>query len=179
VRAQRSRERRRVDVGPLGGGARGGQDRGGGGGPLGQGQGRPAQAGLHDGARVPAVPNGPAEARPGPGRGSGAMTAALMDARPVWQVRLRYRTSDSLHPRERLATARWLDDALPSTGALTPVTSLPLASGWNVTLHVHATTGPDAVAAAEILVEEVVGDAQRVLGDLVETKVTPARRGGP
>jgi len=104
------------------------------------------------------------------------MTAPPMDARPVWQVRLRYRKDDGLHPRERLATARWLDDALPGTGALTPVTSLPLASGWNVTLHVHAATGPDAAAAAEILVEEVVGDAQRVLGDLIETKVAPAQR---
>jgi len=104
------------------------------------------------------------------------VTAPLKDARPVWQVRLRYRKGDSLHPRERLGTARWLDDALPGTGALTPVTSLPLASGWNVTLHVHAITGPDAVVAAEVLVEKVVGDAQRVLGDLVETKVTPARR---
>jgi hypothetical protein len=104
------------------------------------------------------------------------MTAPLMDGRPVWQVRLRYRKGDSLQPRERLATARWLDDVLPGTGALTPVTSLPLASGWNVTLHVRAITGPDAVAAAEVLVEEVVGDAQRVLGDLVETKVALARR---
>ncbi len=104
------------------------------------------------------------------------MTAPLMDARPLWQVRLRYRKGDSLHPRERLATARWLDDALPGAGALAPVTSLPLTSGWNVTLHVHATTGPDAVAVAEVLVEEVVGDAQRVLGDLVETKVAPAQR---
>ncbi len=91
-------------------------------------------------------------------------------------MRLRYVKRDGVPVRERLDTSRWLEAVLPDSGALAPVRSMPFTDGWQVTLHVHAVTRPDAAATAEALVEIVVGDAPRVLGDLVDTRVAPAPR---
>jgi uncharacterized membrane protein len=96
-----------------------------------------------------------------------------MDGRPVWRVRVRYVDDRTLSIIERLEVAKWVEATLPSVGALDPVSSMPMADGWTVVLHVHARTGPDAVAAAGELLEVVAGDTARVLGRLVETRAAP------
>jgi len=96
-----------------------------------------------------------------------------MDARPVWRVRVRYVDDKTLSIIERLEVAKWVEATLPTVGALDPVSSMPMADGWTVMLHVHAVTAPDAVAAAGDLLEVVAGDTARVLGRLVDTKAAP------
>ena len=101
------------------------------------------------------------------------MTGAGMDARPVWRVRLRYVDDETRSTIQRLEVAKWVEATLPTVGALDPVTSMPMTNGWTVMLHVHAVTGPDAVAAAEDLLEVATGDTARVMGRLVDSKAAP------
>jgi hypothetical protein len=104
------------------------------------------------------------------------MSRTVSSGLPVWRVRLRYVKRDGVPARERLDVAQWLEAVLPASGAVAPVRSLPFTDGWQVTLHLAASSGPEAVAAAGDLVEVVVGDAARVLGHLVHTTVAPAPR---
>lgn len=103
------------------------------------------------------------------------MTRAVADGRPVWRVRLRYLDGRRLSMVERLTTSKWVETTLPNEGAVQPVSSLPLTGGWTVMMHVHAATAPDAVTAAGDLVDIVVGDTVRVLGQLVDTRVAPVK----
>ncbi len=93
----------------------------------------------------------------------------------IWQVRLRYADERGLPMSDRLDTATWLDQVLPQTGALGAVSALPRTNGWTVLLHVQATARVQASEIAETLIEEVVGDTPRVLGRLVEQRISRVR----
>lgn len=90
-------------------------------------------------------------------------------------MRLRYGRAHTGPVRQRLATARWVEDVLPQEGAIEPVATVLTTDGVIVVLHVRAPGRQQAVAAATDVVEVVVGDARRVLGRLLGTRAVQGR----
>lgn len=88
---------------------------------------------------------------------------------PRWRVRLRYRDGRPLPTLERLATAEWLAIVLPKEADVGPVSVLPVNGGWTISLHPCASDTSKALRIAVATVGEVVGDAGRVLGQLVDS----------
>jgi hypothetical protein len=92
---------------------------------------------------------------------------------PRWRVRLRYRDGRVVPASERLRTAVWLAAVLPDEADVAPVSVLPLGSGWTVSMSPLGADEPEALTAAVVAVEDVVGDASRVLGRLVDHRTLP------
>lgn len=92
-----------------------------------------------------------------------------------WRTTLRFRDGWTVPAAERLATADWLAVVLPKEADVDPVTVVPTAAGWIVSLSLVAADRRDVVDTATALIDLVVGDSGRVLGRLVETRVLPLR----
>jgi len=88
-------------------------------------------------------------------------------------VRLRYRHGPDVALQERLAQARWIEEVLDRRSRV-----LVYTDGVSVLVHVEAESERAAIVRASERLDEVVGDSQRVLGQVSVASVRPVVANG-
>jgi hypothetical protein len=92
----------------------------------------------------------------------------------AWWVQVRYREAEPRPVAERLGYANWIEQVLRAEDtAATPLARV-VPGGLAVAVLVRAATAEQAATWAQDLVEQVVGDSARVLGELYSTSVRRA-----